>query len=82
LSKTRVVAEVGMTLQGYQQLDVGAVQFCVTKLRNLLGESEVAQRKAFLRSFAKRIVFEKEKVRLYSNPPVLWMERRWTRWEF
>ena len=39
-------------------------------LRNLLEESEVAQRKAFLRSFVKKIVVDKAKVKLYYNLPV------------
>jgi len=39
-------------------------------LRHLLEESEVAQRKAFLRSFVKKIVVDKEKMNLYYNLPV------------
>ena len=70
LSKTRVLAEVEITLQGYQQLDVDAVRSYVTDLRNLLDESEVAQRKVFLRSFVKKIVVGKEKVKLYYTLPV------------
>ena len=50
LSKARVVAEAEMTLQGYQQLDVDAVCSYVADLWNILDESEVAQRKTFLRS--------------------------------
>ncbi len=59
-----------MTLQGYQHLDTEAVNSYVTDLRNILGESEVAQRKAFLRSFVKKIMVEKERVKLYYNLPV------------
>ena len=59
-----------MTLQGCQQLDFETVGAYVTDLRNLLEESEVAQRKAFLRSFVKKIVVEKEKAKLYYNLPV------------
>jgi hypothetical protein len=70
LSKARVVAEAEMTLQGYQQLDIDAVRSYVADLRNLLDKSEVAQRKAFLRSFVKKIVVEKERVKLYYNLPV------------
>ena len=70
LSKARVVAEAEMTLQGYQHLDTEAVNSYVTDLRNILDESEVAQRKAFLRSFVKKIVVEKERVKLYYNLPV------------
>ena len=59
-----------MTLQGYQQLDLDAVHSYVADLWNILDESEVAQRKAFLRSFVKKIVVEKERVKLYYNLPV------------
>jgi site-specific DNA recombinase len=70
LSKTRVVTEAEMTLQGYQHIDIDAVHAYVTDLQSLLGESGVAQRKAFLRSFVKKIVVEKEEVKLYYNLPV------------
>ena len=70
LAKARVVAEAEMTLQGCQQLDFKAVGAYVADLRHLLEESEVAQRKAFLRSFVKKIVVEKERVKLYYNLPV------------
>ena len=59
-----------MRLQGYQQLDVYAVRSYVADLRSLLDESDIAQRKAFLRSFVKKIVVEKEEVKLYYNLPV------------
>ena len=71
LSKARVVAEAEMTLQGYQQLDIDAVRSYVDRPSQIiLEESEVAQRKAFLRSFVKKIVVDKEKVKLYYNLPV------------
>jgi site-specific DNA recombinase len=70
LSKARVITEAEMTLQGCQQLDVDAVGAYVEDLQHLLEESEVAQRKAFLRSFVKKIVVEEEKVKLYYNLPV------------
>ena len=70
LSKTRAVAEAEMTLQGYQHVDIDAVHAYVTDLQSLLDESGVTQRKAFLRSFVKKIVVEKEEVKLYYNLPV------------
>ena len=70
LSKARVVAEAEMMLQDYQQLDFEAVGAYVADLRHLLEESEVAQRKAFLRSFVKKIVVDKDRVKLYYNLPV------------
>jgi hypothetical protein len=59
-----------MTLQGYQQLDLDAVRSYVADLWNILDESEVAQRKAFLRSFMKKIVVEKKRVKLYYTMPL------------
>ena len=70
LSKARVVGEAEMTLQGYQHIDIDAVRSYVADLCNILDESEVAQRKAFLSSFVKKIVVEKERVKLYYNLPV------------
>ncbi len=70
LSKSRVIAEAEMTLQGYQQLDIEAVHGYVNDLRNLLDESDIAQRKGFLRSFIKKIVVENDKAKLYYNVPV------------
>ena len=36
-----------MILQGYQRIDIGAVQSYVTDLQNIFNESEVAQKKGF-----------------------------------
>jgi site-specific DNA recombinase len=69
-SKIRVVSEAEMTLQGYQQLDIDNVRSYVNDLSNILEESEVAQRKAFLRSFVKKIVVDKDKVKIFYNLPV------------
>jgi site-specific DNA recombinase len=70
LQKARVIVEAEMTLQGYQQVNIDIVRSYAMVLRNLLDESEVTQRKAFLRSFMNKIVVEKVKVRLYYNLPV------------
>ncbi len=70
LSKIRVVAEAEVTLKGYQHLDINTVRAYVEDLKKLLDESEVAQRKAFLRSFVKRIIVAKDKVRLVYVVPV------------
>lgn len=55
--------EAEMTLNGCRQLDVNAVRAYVEDLRNLLDEGEVAQRKAFLRSFIKKIIVVKDMVK-------------------
>jgi len=70
LNKARVVAEAEMMLQGYQQLDIDTIQSYAEDLWAILEESEVAQRKAFLRSFVKKIVIDKDSVKLYYNLPV------------
>jgi site-specific DNA recombinase len=68
--KARIIAEAEMAAQGYRQLDIDTVRSYVMDLRRLLDESEVAQRKAFLRSFVKKIVVDKEMVKLYYHVPV------------
>ena len=70
LSKARVVAEAEITLQGYQQLDIETVCSYVEDLWNILEESEVAPRKAFLRPFVKNIVVEKEGLKVHYNLPI------------
>jgi site-specific DNA recombinase len=70
LNKARVIAEAEMTLQGYQQLNIDTIQSYAEDLWAILEESEVAQRKAFLRSFVKKIVIDKDSVKLYYNLPV------------
>jgi hypothetical protein len=70
LGKARIIAEAEMAVQGYQQLDIDTVRSYVIDLRKLLDESEVAQRKAFLRSFIKKIVVDKDIVKLYYHVPV------------
>jgi len=52
-----------MAVQGYEQLDITTIQSYVMNLRKLLDENEVAQRKAFLRSFIKKIVVDKNIVK-------------------
>ncbi|MBI4283139.1 MAG: hypothetical protein HY663_01560 [Chloroflexi bacterium] len=70
LRKDQVIVEAEMTLEGYQQLDIDAIRSYAADLWNILEESEVAQRKAFLRSFVKKIVVEEERVKLYYTLPV------------
>lgn len=57
-------------MQGYRQFDIDTVRSYVMDLRKLLDESKVAQRKAFLRSFVKKIVVDKDIVKLYYGVPV------------
>jgi site-specific DNA recombinase len=70
LSKGRVIAEAELTIQNYQQLDIEAIHSYVNDLARILEESEVAQRKGFLRSFVKKIIIDKDKVKIYYKLPV------------
>jgi hypothetical protein len=56
--------------KGQYKIDVEAIRSYVNDLANILEESEVAQRKAFLRSFIKKIVVDKDRAKLYYNLPV------------
>jgi hypothetical protein len=56
--------------KGQYKIDIEAIRSYVKDLANILEESEVAQRKAFLRSFIKKIVVDKDRVKLYYNLPV------------
>jgi hypothetical protein len=51
-------------------IDIDAIRSYVMDLQKLLDESEVAQRKAFLRSFVKKIVVENDTVKLHYHVPV------------
>ena len=70
LGKARFVAEAEMSMQGYKQLNINTVRSYVMDLRRLLDESDIVQRKAFLRSFIKKIVVDKDIVKLYYSVPV------------
>ncbi|HUV45672.1 MAG TPA: hypothetical protein VMW45_01220 [Dehalococcoidia bacterium] len=59
LSKTRVEIEAGMIAQGVDQVDVAMVRPYAQNLRSLLEEADFTERKAFLRSFIKRIEVNK-----------------------
>ena len=59
----KIFTKAEMAVQGYEQLDINTIQSYVMNLRKLLDENEVAQRKAFLRSFIKKIVVDKNIVK-------------------
>jgi site-specific DNA recombinase len=69
LSRARVAIEAEMTVQGYQQLDITVIRSYVEDLRKLLSESDVIQRKAFLRSFVKKIIVNRDTVEVLYNIP-------------
>jgi site-specific DNA recombinase len=69
LSKTGLQLEAENIARGIRQVDVDTVKSYAEDLKNLLEEAEIAESKAFLRSFIKRIVInESEAVIHYSLP--------------
>ena len=70
LSRIRIVTETEMTLQGYQHIDIDTIHSYVGDLQSILDESDVVQRKAFLRSFVKKVVVGKEEVKLHYALPM------------
>ena len=70
LSKARVQVEAEMVARGVDQVDVSLVQRYAKDLRNLLEDSEFTERKAFLRSFVKKIVVDNEEVTVNYKLPL------------
>ena len=70
LSKARVILEAEMVAQGVQQLDADMVKRYADDLRDLLEETNLTERKAFIRSFVKRIEIDKEQVTLQYKLPL------------
>jgi len=60
LSKTRVQVEAELILQGKSYIDADLVRSYAEDLKSLLEESDFAESKAFLRSFIKKIVINRE----------------------
>ena len=58
-----------MVAQGVERVDIEAVREYAKDLKNLLEESEITERKAFLRSFVSRIVVNEDKVRIEYRIP-------------
>jgi len=51
--------ESGKAAQGVEERDINEVKSCTRDLKSLLAESDITERKAFLRSFIKRIEIAK-----------------------
>ena len=60
-----------MVAQGVQDVDVRLVKACADDLRTLLDEADFTERKAFLRSFVRRIEGDNRQVTLHYTLPVL-----------
>ena len=70
LGRTRVETEAEMIAGGIQQVDVDIVKTYARDLRGLLEEADFIERKAFLRSFIKRIEVNKKQVTIHYNLPL------------
>ena len=60
LGKSRIQVEAEMVAQGVEQVDMAVVRNYARDMRSLLEDSEFTERKAFLRSFVKKIIIDKE----------------------
>jgi site-specific DNA recombinase len=71
LTQSRVQAEADSVLSEAQLVDLNIVKAHVEDLRSLLDEASTSKRKAFLRSFVKRIVVDEDKVTIEYRLPIL-----------
>ncbi len=69
LNKAKIQIEAEMVARGVEQVDTAIVKAYAQDLRALLEEADFTERKAFLRSFIKRIEVNKEQVTIYYNLP-------------
>jgi len=71
LSKNRVQVEADMVVQGAEEVDdIDIVKSYIRDLKSLLEESDIIERKAFLRSFIKRIEINGSRVIINYNIPL------------
>ena len=70
LSRARVQTEAEMAAEGVQEVDAAVVKAYAQDLRGLLEEAELAERKAFLRSFVRRVDVNGGQVTLHYALPV------------
>jgi regulator of replication initiation timing len=71
LNRNRIQVEAEMVARGVEQVDIARVRAYAQDLRGLLEEADFTERKAFLRSFIKRIEVNKERVTIYYSLPVI-----------
>ena len=70
LSQSRVQVEAEMAAQGVEMVDEDLVKAYAQDLRALLEEADFTERKAFLRSFIKRIEVDEKQVRVHYRLPM------------
>ena len=70
LNKTRIQIEADMVAQGIDEVDINIAKSYIRDLKNLLEESEITERKAFLRSFIKRIDINTDEATVHYHLPL------------
>jgi DNA invertase Pin-like site-specific DNA recombinase len=70
LSKVRLVAEAEMVARGEERIDVEMVKAYGRDLRAMIEEASLTERKAFLRSFIKRIEIDGDRVKVTHKLPL------------
>jgi site-specific DNA recombinase len=78
LGKAKVQLEAEMAAQGATHVDADIVKSYAEDLKSLLKEADIAESKAFLRSFVKRVEIDKSQAVIHYNLPVpqCWSEKQ------
>jgi len=66
----------GQVAQGVEEVDINTVKSYTKDLKSVLAESDITKRKAFRRSFIKRIEINKDKVMVHYYLPLPSNENR------
>ena len=70
LGKARIQIEADMIVQGVEEVDIDVVKSYTRDLEALIEESDIAERKSFLRSFIKRIEINRNEVVVHYYLPL------------
>ena len=70
LNKARLLVEAEMVAKGEERIDIEMVKTYGQDLRAMIEEASLTERKAFLRSFIKRIEIDGDKVRVTHKLPL------------
>ena len=70
LNKNRVLVEAETAAHGAQPVNEALVRAYAEDLRTVLEEADITERKAFLRSFVKRVEVDKERVTVHYTLPL------------
>jgi site-specific DNA recombinase len=70
LSKARLQLEAEKTTRGIKHVDAKVIKSYARDLKSLLEEADIAESKAFLRSFIKRIEVNKRQATIHYNLPM------------